>query len=145
MHFCISGILIISEDFYLRATWGNALSHNANTWGCTVCDRTRPELSCLRCLLTRSGIHGLESNSTFFIYKLLSRKLLKSEVCGNASGYGDSYFTILMLSVPLICTNTEGPSRDRAPSFYILIITVFYTDVYGEEHHTYSNVCHIST
>ena len=31
-------------------------------------------------------------------------------------------YHLLMRGDILICTNTEGPSRDRAPSFYILII-----------------------
>ena len=89
--------------------------------------------------------HSQPRVQTYLFYiQLLSRKLLNSEVCGNASGYGGSYSTVLWLSVILICTNTEGPSQDRAPSFYILIIPL-YTDVYGEKHHTYSNVCHIST
>ena len=56
-----------------------------------------------------------------------------------------AYFTVLNASGFLICTNTEGPSRDRAPLFYILIITFFYSDVYGEKHHAYSNVRHVST
>ena len=60
------------------------------------------------------------------IYKVVSRKLLNSEVCGNASGNGNSLFTFPTASGILICTNTEGPSRDRAPSFYILI---FYWNV----------------
>jgi len=50
-----------------------------------------------------------------FIYVLLSRKLLNSEVCGSASGNGLSLFTVLKASGFLICTHTEGPSRDRAP------------------------------
>ena len=45
-------------------------------------------------------------------------------------------FTVLNASGFLICTNTEGPSRDRALSFYILIITVLTSDVHGEKHHT---------
>ena len=86
------------------------------------------------------GIRSLESYTIRLIYKLLSRKLLNSEVCGNASGNGHSYFTFPNASDILICTNTEGPSRDRAPSFYILVITVLTSDVHGDKHHTYSNV-----
>jgi len=54
-----------------------------------------------------------------FIYILLSRKLLNSEVCGNASGNGLSYFTVLNASGFLICTYTEGPSLDCAPLLHI--------------------------
>ena len=70
----------------------------------------------------RCGIRSLESYTIPLIYKLLSRKLLNSEEYGNASGNGNSYFTCPNAGDILICTNTEGPSRDRAPSFYILII-----------------------
>ena len=45
-----------------------------------------------------------------FMYNSVSRKLLNSEVCGNASGNGNSYFTALNASGFLICTHTEGPS-----------------------------------
>ena len=68
------------------------------------------------------GIRSLESTNIPLIYKVLSRKLLNSEEYGNASGNGNSYFTFPNAGEILICTNTEGPSRDRAPSFYILII-----------------------
>ena len=77
-----------------------------------------------RLITTYCGIHGLATATIPLIYKVVSRKLLNSEVCGNASGNGNSLFTLLMLSVLLICTYTEGPSRDRAPSYYILIISV---------------------
>jgi len=55
----------------------------------------------------------------------------------------DSLFTVLMLSVSLICTHTEGPS----PVMLRLhtIITFLPPDVHGEKHHTYSNVRHIFT
>ena len=78
-----------------------------------------------RFLTVCCGIRSLESYTIPFIYRLFSRKLLNSEVFGNASSNGNSYFTVLNASGFLICTNTEGPSRDRAPSFYILII-LFY-------------------
>ena len=81
----------------------------------------------------RCGIRSLESYTIPLIYKLLSRKRLNSEEYGNASGNGTSLFTFPTAGDILICTNTEGPSPDRAPSFYILIITVLTSDVHGDK------------
>jgi len=49
---------------------------------------------CLVLVLLTVAFTAYNPLRTLFIYKLLSRKLLNSEVCGNASGNGNSYFTV---------------------------------------------------
>ena len=127
-------------EFYLnvrRSRHGDSstlLPLRRPTWGPTGSLSRNMESHALRQRGAHSNYNvGLSPNTFLFIYKIVSRKLLNSEVCGNASGNGISLFTLLKLSVLLVCTNTEGPSRDRAPSYYILIITVFTSDVHGDK------------
>jgi len=70
------------------------------------------------------GHSQLRVQKYLFIYNLLSRKLLNSEVCDNASGYGLSVFTVPNASGFLICTHTEGPSP-VVLRCYILIISLY--------------------